>query len=65
MSSSMCICSLIHASTGMQEITFSDKRVQSVLLLTDGIANEGIFKSDGILNEMRNRVRGNMLNQNK
>jgi Mg-chelatase subunit ChlD len=41
---------------GMQEIASRGKdsgRVQSVLLLTDGIANEGIYKTDGILNEMR------------
>ena len=59
----MCdrVCPLVHASTGMQEIASRGKdsgRVQSVLLLTDGIANEGIYKTDGILDEMKKRVRG-------
>ena len=42
----LCVyCLLVNASTGMQEIASRGKdsgRVQSVLLLTDGIANEGI-----------------------
>ena len=43
---------------GMQQIVLTAGRkgraqVQSVLLLTDGLANEGIKSKDGILGEMR------------
>ena len=43
---------------GMQQIVLTAgqegrAQVQSVLLLTDGLANEGIKSKDGILGEMR------------
>ena len=48
-----CPCSLL--ISGMEQIAFATgekAQVQSVLLLTDGLANEGIKTKDGILAEM-------------
>ena len=45
-----------HTILGMEQIAFckgEHAQVQSVLLLTDGLANEGIQGREGILGEMR------------
>ena len=58
-----CTCTCINAvhnpvphPSGMQQIAFCEgerAQVQSVLLLTDGLANAGITTTEGILQEMK------------